>query len=59
MCSDEKKLAELIDECVKSGSMHINVRTGNATEIENSRACCIEGGACSSPTINNSLDVEE
>lgn len=56
---DEKKLAELIDECVKNGSMHINVKAGTETIIEECKVSCKEGGACSSPTIYESIDEYE
>ena len=56
---DEKKLAGIIDECIKNGSMHISVKTGNETIIEECKVSCKEGGACSSPTIYESIDEYE
>jgi len=56
---NEKKLVEIIDECVKNGSMHINVRSGAETVIEECKVSCKEGGACSSPTIYESIDEYE
>lgn len=56
MENDYEKLVAMIDGCVKKGSTHINVKTGEYSKVVDSAACCIEGGACSVPTLHKDID---
>ena len=56
---DYKKLVEMIDGCINSGSAHINVRVGENDEVKHESVCCTQGGACSAPTLHKGIDDEE
>ncbi|MBS7298056.1 MAG: hypothetical protein KIG65_03135 [Eubacteriales bacterium] len=56
MDKDYKKLVDMIDNCIKNGSGHINVKTGEVSNVENCATGCCEGGACSVPTLHKDID---
>lgn len=56
MEKDFEKLVEMIDGCVKKGSRHINVKIGEESSVEECATACIEGGACSVPTLHKDID---
>lgn len=53
---DYKKLVDMIDACVKNGSAHINVQTGEESKVQNRATASCEGGACSAPTLHKGID---
>ncbi len=56
MKPDYEKLVDMIDNCVKKGSSHINVKTGDSSSVKDCTAACCEGGACSVPTLHKDID---
>ncbi|MEE0944544.1 MAG: hypothetical protein UIM24_03735 [Clostridia bacterium] len=56
MEKDYEKLVDMIDNCIKKGSGHINVKTGEISNVENCASCSLEGGACSVPTLHKDID---
>lgn len=57
MKNDEyKELADMIDECIKKGSSHINVSVGKESKVQNRASGSCEGGACSAPTLHKGID---
>ena len=56
MNEDYKKLAEMIDGCMRRGTGHVNVTVGEEDSITDKNTSCIEGGACSAPTLHKGID---
>lgn len=56
MNEDYKKLAEMIDGCMRRGTGHVNVTVGEEDSITDKNTGCIEGGACSAPTLHKGID---
>lgn len=56
MNEEYKKLAELLDGCVRRGSAHINVTVGDEASVTDKNTSCVEGGACSVPTLHKGID---
>ncbi len=56
MKDDYKRLAQMIDGCVRRGSAHISVTVGESESVTDKSVCCIEGGACSAPTLHKGID---
>ncbi len=56
MEKDYKELVSMIDNLIKKGSGHINVKNGNNQRIENVISCDLSGTACSVPTLHEGID---
>lgn len=56
MKNDYEKLVDMIDGCIKKGSSHINVKTGENSDVKDCATGCCEGGACSVPTLHKDID---
>ncbi len=56
MEKDYKELVSVIDDLIKSGSGHINVKKGDTQRIEKVMACDQKGTACSVPTLHKGID---
>ncbi|MDO4618063.1 MAG: hypothetical protein Q4B31_00905 [Clostridia bacterium] len=56
MAEDYKDLVNMLDELMKNGSAHINVKNGENTEVKNVGTFACEGGACSVPTLHKGID---
>ena len=53
---DYKDLARMIDECMKKGSAHVTVKTGEKSAVQNRATGSCEGGACSAPTLHKGIE---
>ncbi len=56
MEKDYKELVSMIDNLMKKGSGHVNIKTGESGKINKIFACDQKDTACSVPTLFEDID---
>lgn len=56
MSDDYKRLVQMIDNCMKNGSAHVNVTTGEEEKVVDKNTTCVQGAACCVPTLHKGID---